>query len=236
MNNNEQFESEMDYMEMEHNIRQIREDLPGDVLASAKLVKAACDKNWDEVERLLNEGADPRICRLTHVTGEIIPALYMALKDQQFKLADKLYDAGDRLDDFIDYLENHRTCKSAIIAFLAQEMRWGRNYFYDASKPLSECCRCSAIRQIEELMPHASQEELDKSIEPTVNSWIRYFRQTELYVAILKDLARHGAKLDPEVKKELLETFDRRFGKYCPAVLHPGEKELHTMIDLIKNW
>ena len=235
MNNNEQFESEMDYMEMEHNIRQIREDLPGDVLASAKLVKAACDKNWNEVERMLDEGADPRICRLTHVTGEIIPALYMALKDQQFKLADKLYDAGDRLDDLVEYTDNDGTCRDVVVAVLANEMRYGRNFFYDESKSLSECCRCSAFVQIEKLMPTADKEELEKSIEPTITSWIRHFRDTDTYVDILKGLAYYGAELSPEKKEEFLEWINRRFGR-CPAVLHPGKEKLDLMVDLIKNW
>ena len=54
---------EMDTMEMENPIRQIREDLPGDAMQSAKLVLAAFEKKWEEVEKLLKNGADPRICR-----------------------------------------------------------------------------------------------------------------------------------------------------------------------------
>ena len=49
---------EMEVMEMENRIRQIREDLQGDAMLSAKLVLAAFEKRWDEVENLLENGAD----------------------------------------------------------------------------------------------------------------------------------------------------------------------------------
>ena len=45
--------SEMEKMGMEERIHAIREDLPGDALASAKLVKAAKENNGEEVEKLL---------------------------------------------------------------------------------------------------------------------------------------------------------------------------------------
>ena len=42
---------EMEVMEMENRVWQIREDLPGDAVQSAKLVLAAFEKKWSEVER-----------------------------------------------------------------------------------------------------------------------------------------------------------------------------------------
>ncbi|MBO7328141.1 MAG: hypothetical protein J6W00_05140 [Lentisphaeria bacterium] len=229
----ENISKEMEVMEMEHEIRQMRKDLTGDVLQSAKLVLAATEKKWDEVEKLLEKGADPRICRQACITGEIIPALYMALKDQQFALAAKLYDAGDRLDDFIDYPENNGSCPDVVISFLAREMRWGRNYFLDESKTLSECCRCAEFVQIEKLMPNASQEELNKSILPTVYAWRRYFNQTGLFMDILKDLVSHGAKLSDEDKAELMDFFEAI--KKWPAVMRPAAEDLETISDFIKN-
>ena len=44
---------EMEVMEMEERIHVIREDLTGDALLSAKLVKAAKENNWEEVENCL---------------------------------------------------------------------------------------------------------------------------------------------------------------------------------------
>jgi hypothetical protein len=49
---------EMEVMEMENCVWQYREDLPGDAVLSAKLVLAAFDNKWSEVEELLENGAD----------------------------------------------------------------------------------------------------------------------------------------------------------------------------------
>ena len=222
---------EMEVMEMENRIRQIREDLPGDAMQSAKLVLAAFEKRWDEVENLLENGTDPRICRRGDAYG-VESALYFALAEKQWNIAVKLYDAGDRLDDHVSELELPLPWQ--VLDFLAGEMRRGRNYFLDESKTLSECCRCSAFKQIEKLMPNASQEELDKSIVPTVNAWIRYFRYVDDYLDILKGLKYYGAKLSAEDKTELLAMIERRFGR-CPQVLHPGKEQLEKMVNFIKN-
>ena len=222
---------EMEVMEMENRVWQIREDLPGDAVQSAKLVLAAFEKKWSEVENLLKNGADPRICRRGDAYG-VESALYFALAEKQWNIAAKLYDAGDRLDDLVTELELPLPWQ--VLDFLAGEMRRGRNYFLDESKTLSECCRCSAFKQIEKLMPNASQEELDKSIVPTVNAWIRYFRYVDDYLDILKGLKYYGAKLSAEDKTELLAMLERRFGR-CPQVLHPGKEQLEKMVNFIKN-
>ena len=234
-NNNEKIDYTQEWLVPGYEIDQLREDLTGDVLASANLVKAACDKNWNEVENMLDEGADPRICRLAYASGEIHSALFMALKDKKFDLAYKLYLAGDRLDDIAEFNDSCDSCPDVVFAFLAQEMHRGRNYFYDESRTLSECCRCSAFVQIEKLMPLASQEELDKSIEPTVSSWFRHYRQPDIYVDILKGLAHFGAKLAPEIKEDILLRIEGRFAK-CPAVLRMDQNDLDKMVNLIKNW
>ena len=222
---------EMEVMEMENRIRQIREDLQGDVMQSAQLVLAAFEKKWSEVENLLEQGADPRICRRGDAYG-VESALYFALAEKQWNIAVKLYDAGDRLDDHVSELELPLPWQ--VLDFLAGEMRRGRNYFLDESKTLSECCRCSAFKQIEKLMPNASQEELDKSIVPTVNAWIRYFRNVDAYLDILKGLKYYGAKLSAEDKTELLAMLERRFGR-CPQAMHPGKEQLEKMVNFIKN-
>ena len=223
----------MEVMGMENRVWQFREDLPGDAMLSAKLVLAAIEKKWDEVETLLEQGVDPRICRRGDAYG-VESALYFALAEKQWNIAAKLYDAGDRLDDLVTECELPLPWQ--VLDFLAGEMRRGRNYFLDESKTLSECCRCSAFKQIEKLMPNASQEELDKSIVPTVNAWIRYFRNVDAYLDILKGLKYYGAKLSAEDKTELLAMLERRFGRYCPQAMHPGKEQLEKMVNFIKNW
>ena len=93
-------DKEMEVMGMENRVWQFREDLPGDAMQSAKLVLAAFEKRWNEVETLLEQGADPRICRRGDAYG-VESALYFALAEKQWNIAAKLYDAGDRLDDHV---------------------------------------------------------------------------------------------------------------------------------------
>ena len=222
---------EMEVMEMENRIRQIREDLPGDAMLSAKLVLAAFEKKWSEVESLLEQGADPRICRRGDAYG-VESALYFALAEKQWNIAAKLYDAGDRLDDLITECEFPLPWQ--VLDFLAEEMRCDRNYFLDESKTLSECCRCSAFKQIEKLMPDASQEELAKSILLTVYAWRRYFNDTAIYMDILKGLKNCGAKLSEEDKAEALDFFEKI--QTWPAVMQPAKADMEAISDFIKNW
>ena len=229
---NEFINSEMDVMEMQEGIRVFRKDLPGDALASAKLVKAALENNWSEVEQLLSSGADPRICRWGDRYG-VESALYFALCAGRFDMAEKLYAAGDRLDDLI--VEDDKKIPAEALDFLSFAMRNGDNCFYDESRPLSECCRSSVFKQIEKLMPAASQDELNKSIFPTVIAWIHNFKNHKVYDLILEDLIDCGAKLSEEERKELLDTIDRRFYQMCPAPLRPAEEDIQYLIALIKR-
>ena len=121
-----------------------------------------------------------------------------------------------------------------VLDFLAGEMRRGRNYFLDESKTLSECCRCSAFKQIEKLMPTAGQDELDKSVLLTVFAWRRYFNMTALYMDILKGLKDCGAKLSEEDKAEALDFFEKI--KKFPAAMQPAKADMDAISDFIKNW
>ena len=222
---------EMDFMGMEERIWQIREDLPGDALQSAKLVKAAFENNWQEVQTLLEAGADPRICRRGDAFG-VESALYFSLRAEQFDIAEKLYNAGDRLDDLVT--EDQAPLPPAVLDFLAFSMRSGRNYFYDESKTLSECCRCSAFEQIEKLIPSADQKELSKAFFNTVCAWVTNFKKTNVYTPILEKLLDRGALLSQKNKAEIFEIFRRRFS-HCPKPLHPGQEALDQITALISK-
>lgn len=225
---------QIEHMELEDRIHVIRQDLTGDPLLSGKLVKAARENQWEEVEKLLSQGADPRICRSGDAYG-YESALYYALLDKRYDMAEKLYEAGDRLDDLIPEDEGTIHLSTETLAFLAFSMRNGDNYFLDESKNLPECCRCSAFVQIGELMPQASQKELNQSIAPTVHSWIRHFKNPEVYNQILEDLLARGAKLSDSEKQELLDSVHTRFHHYCPVVLYPGKEAEDKLISLIKR-
>ena len=111
-------------------------------------------------------------------------------------------------------------------------MRSGRNYFYDESKTLSECCRCSAFEQIEKLIPSADQKELSKAFFNTVCAWVTNFKKTNIYTPILEKLLDRGALLSQKNKAEIFEIFRRRFS-HCPKPLHPGQEALDQITALI---
>ena len=226
----EKIRNELERLEDERAIRIIRQDLQGDALQSARLVDAALDKNWNEVEKLLEEGADPRICRWATAAGEIASALFFALESKQYELAAKLFKAGDRLDDLrLD--TDFGSVPAQVLDFLAFEMHNGNNYFYDESKPLSECCRCAAFKQIGELIDTASQDELDKSIEPTVHNYMH--SKSSVHIEILEELIEKGAKLPGPEKEELLDCVERC--RHWPLVMRPPKEGLDKVTDLIKK-
>ena len=218
-------------MSLEERIHVVREDLPGDALLSARLVKAAFENHWAEAEELLAAGAVPGICRRGDAFG-VESALYFALKAQNFVLARKLFEAGDRLDDLVT--ESEEPLPAAVLDFLASEMRRGSNYFYGGSKTFSECCRSSCFEQIKALLPEAGQEELNKGFINTVYAWMVHFKEVDTYKRVLKDLLEAWAKISEKDKAELLSLFDRRFGN-CPRPLHPGKEALEEIISLIRE-
>lgn len=231
MVNESENERRMEEMSMNERIHKIREDLKGDALLSAELVKAALEKRWQDVERLLENGADPRICRYGDAYGKE-SALFYALQEQKFDIARKLYDAGDRLEDLI--IECDGKLPVEVLNFIAWEMRCGRNLFYDESMPLSECCRCASFARIGDMIESASQDELNKSIAPVIHSWCRHFQSTDLFADILEDLIRRGARISEQEKSELMTKISTRFG-HCPAVLHPGKDKVEKIVAILQK-
>lgn len=227
---NEKIRKELERLEDEHEIRVIRQDLKGDALQSARLIAAALDKKWNEVEKLLEEGADPRICRWATTDGMMASALFFAIESKQFDLAFKLFKAGDRLDD-LRLNPDFGSVSAEVLAFLAFEMRDGRNYFRDESKSFSECCRCAAFEQIDKLIDTASQDELNKSIEFMVHNYI--YSKNPVHIEILEDLIERGAKLPVQEKEELLDCVEsvRRW----PLVMRPPEEGLDKVSALLKK-
>ena len=68
----------------------VREDLNSDPWLSLNLLEAAENKDWQRVETLLEQGADPRICRSTD-NDCVESALVMALAARRYDIAKKLY-------------------------------------------------------------------------------------------------------------------------------------------------
>ena len=228
---NEQIRKELKHMEEEYGIQVIRQDLKGDVLKSARLVQAALEKRWQEVEKLLEEGGDPRICRYKNAAGEKVSALYCALESNQHELARKLFDAGDRLDDLRLSDSPFYKVRGDVLDFLAFEMRKGNNYFYDESKSFSECCRCAAFIQIDEMIETASQDELSKSIEFVIDHYCR--SHSSYFLKLLRELIARGGKLSEQEKEKQLGYVElcRRW----PKIMRPADEGLDEVISLIKQ-
>lgn len=227
-------EKELELLDMEERIHVFRRDLKGDALLSARLVKAARESDWAAVERLLAAGADPRICRFGDAFG-VESALFYALRERKFDVAGKLYAAGDRLEDLIVESEVQGGLPESALGFLAFEMRRGRNWFFDASMPLSECCRCASFARIDEMIETAPPEELDRSVEPLFDSWLRYHRTAaDAFVAFLERLRRRGARLPEAKKRELTEKL--RSVANCPAAMRPAEDALDKLEALLRKF
>ena len=227
----EKIRKELETMEMDHQIGVIRHDLPGDALQSARLVLAAKENKWQEVEKLLEEGADPRICRCMNAAGEKVSALYCALESNQHELARKLFEAGDRLDDLRLSDSPFYKLRGDVLNFLAFEMRKGNNYFFDGSKSFSECCRCAAFVQIDERIETAGQDELSKSIEFAVDPYCR--SKEPFFLNLLNKLVARGGKLSDQEKEKLLDQVElcRRW----PKIMRPTDEGLNEVITLIKQ-
>ena len=157
------------------------------------------------------------------------PALYYALRARKYELARKLYLAGDRLDD-LRIEPDFDTVPAEVLTFLNNEMHCGRNYFYDESKPLSECCRSGAFKPISRLIQTASQDELNKSIEPVIHRWIH--SKAPVYVDILEFIIGNGGRLSEQEKKELLDIVDTC--SHWPLVMRPPEEDIEKVTALLK--
>lgn len=202
----------------------VRFDLrDGNVPLSAKLLESADKHDWDAVSAFLKQGADPRICRISDGTT-CISALYLALTDEKFEIAQALYEAGDRLDDL-------KTDNSTIpVQFLVWAAANGYNYFKEEEKPLSECIRCGLWEQVSEKMENASKEELDLSAA-MIGLHLRQWN-AKPYLQILQDLKEQGADI-AQIREECLEHW-QRFQK-MPKILRPDEETLRRITETVSN-
>ena len=209
------------------NVNAVRFDLRHkDVSLSARLLEAADKEDWTRVTALLEQGADPRICRISDGTT-CESALYLAMKAKQFHAAEALYRAGDRLDDL---LVGEFTIPADALQFLAFQSAIGRNYFKEEEKPLSECVRCGLWAQVSEKMETASKEELDLSAA-MIGLYLTH-RNIKTYLPILRDLKNRGADI-AQVREEILEQWER-FEK-MPRVFHPDEECFRQIVEIVEH-
>lgn len=182
----------------------VRKDLIGDKFLAINLIDSAIRRDWEQVEKLLAEGADPRICRSTD-NDCAESALVMALAERRYDIAKKLYDAGDRLDDHEGFTDAE--WDGEIIDFFAHEMRQGRNYFLDDSKSFDELCRTSNFAQINDFL-HAAEKVLESGSDADrhilgadlnsgfielIHAAIQHPREIDEYIPTLEKMLDYGA-------------------------------------------
>ena len=205
------------------NIEAVRYDLEQeDVMLSARLVDAAAHGRWPEVMLLLQNGADPRICRHTG-EGRCESALYFALKAEKFDVADALLKAGDRLDDL--RVSGNDALPGKAVNFLVHAEANGNHVFAEKDKPLSECIRCGLWAQSHAAIKNASRKELNLSVE-MIALYLQPWNAPE-YLQLLGELQARGANLEllallrEEIQQALSnlpqviqEEFMEKFGKF----------------------
>ena len=130
------------------------------IAAEELFIEAMLDKRWDEVLKLVEFGVKPGKVRHSECADNL-SALGLALEAGEYEVAEKLYEAGDRLDDYC----NHEgpDMKFTPLALLSVWRRSGRDLFCNERASLSECCRKGLLLQAEPLLASASLKELDRA-------------------------------------------------------------------------
>lgn len=172
-----------------------------DACGNNEIIAAARDRDWNRVRELLKKGADVRNC---NCFGQ--NALFFAVLNCRFELADELYQRGARLSGLIDNPD------SEMLAGIADMMRYGRNPFYDENNTLAECCRDGHYDQAESLLERASPDEKNQALRALIrNGNYRPERNLELFRRLLAAGADPGDKTGNEYNcRELLEVIGKR--------------------------
>lgn len=142
---------------------------------------AASAGNWQEVEKLLETGADVKTCNLFGQN-----ALYFALIDGKFDIAAALYDAGARLDELSG--NGH-----SVLTEIAELRRTGRDVFASLNKSLSQLCRNGSYKEAEKNLDSATPEDCCDSINELIRNG-KYLPEENL--ALAEKLFQRGGKAD----------------------------------------
>lgn len=172
-----------------------------DACGNNEIIAAARDRDWNRVRELLEKGVDVRSC---NCFGQ--NALFFAILNCRFELADELYQRGARLSGLADNPD------SEMLAGIAEMIRRGQNPFLDEHSTLMECCRDGHYDRAESLIEHASIEEKNQALRALIrNGNYRSERNLELFRQLLAAGADPGDKTGDEYNcRELLEVIGKR--------------------------
>lgn len=125
-------------------------------------VDAMLENRWRVALKLVGFGVRPGEVR--HADGaDRLSALGLALEAGEYEVAEKLYEAGDRLDDYCHHVG--ADMRLSLLSMLSAWNRAGRDFFLDEHASLSECCRKGLLLQALPLLDAGvvSRKELDRA-------------------------------------------------------------------------
>ena len=155
-----------------------------DGLGNTAATASAATGSWEEVKRLLAEGADVRSC---NCFGQ--NALYFALVDGEFDLAMALFDAGARLDELAVGDQDRYSLSAA-----AEMRRTGRDVFDAVDKSVANLCRNGAYEEAEKHLEGSSPAECGAALNELIRNG-RY--RPEVNLALAEKLFAAGGRVDP---------------------------------------
>ena len=187
-------------------------ELPGrapKTTAEDLFVEAMLAKRWDVVLQLVGSGLRPGEVR-HHDVGECLSALGLALEDGEFEVAEKLYAAGDRLDDYCRH--TGPDMKFSLLSFLSCLRRGGKDPFYDEFASLTTCCGKGLLLQGALQLDAVSRSELDRAAAALLDEGLLTAVFSFGYPDVIDFLRRifeRGGRLSAQAGAEALERIGR---------------------------
>ena len=171
-------------------------------------VEAMLADRWDVVLKLVEFGYKPGGIRHTDVADNL-SALGLALETGEYEVAEKLYEAGDRLDDY-----NHlvgKDMKPSLLTALSLFRRSGCDLFCDDRATLADCCAKGLLLQAEPLLDSATRRELDQALSALLDGFL-CAAQAFGYAAVadfMRKIVDRGGEFSDEDRRELLGMVER---------------------------
>ena len=171
-------------------------------------VEAMLNNRWDVVLKLVEFGIEPG--KIRHTDGaDCLSALGLALEAGEYEVAEKLFEAGDRLDDYSNHVG--KDLKPSLLTALSLFRRSGCDLFRDDHATLADCCSKGLLLQAEPLLDRATRKELDRALPALLDGFLcaaQAFGYAEVADFMQKIIDR-GGEFSCEDRKELLGMIDR---------------------------
>ena len=171
-------------------------------------VEAMLADRWDVTLKLVEFGFEPGKIRHTDVADNL-SALGLALEAGEYEVAEKLYEAGDRLDDYCPHVG--KDMKPSLLTALSLFRRSGCDLFRDDAATLADCCAKGLLLQAEPLVEPATRQELDRALHALLDGFLNA-AQSFGYAGLadfMQKLIDRGGELCAGDRKELLGMIER---------------------------